>query len=887
MKIIFEKRKNSFLPLWAFLLTSGLLCLVYACFGLFPFGGKTLAWGDMKQQVIPLLLEFKDILAGKSGFLLNFQNAGGMSFWGVFFFFLSSPFTFLITFVKKSSVYFFVNLLVLLKLSLASAAASCFFRAEYPKLDGKLSLFFSLSYGLCGYGLLYYQNLVWLDVLILFPFVILGFLRLVNQGKCMLFTVSLIALISVNYYLSYMALLGLLLLSALFLKYCVPKGKRGEIAGRIGLSVVLALLVTAVVWLPSLLQCLRSARTAQSLVDSLQSGGFFTELSTTLPVLLCTAGAFSFPALAPLFPSSPKRKALLCSFFLTTLPTVIEPVNKLWHTGSYQAFPVRYGYIPLFLALWCAADFLEEEGRWRSPDRPFRFRLKSGEVLLIVLYSCLFLLGGSILILNFERISSYTSTLWFNRESFFFLALFALAAAALVWLAVMMWRKGNVSKALLGWVLLGTVLLQGGYHGAVLIGSAANSPESGRKVLEIEGSLPDTGLYRVKQDEKFCDVNLLGAGGFLSFNHYTSLTDEAFLHAIKKLGYSSYWMETSACCGTDLSDMLLSNKYVLTRDLKWEKTGGKNLGYLLPAGALPETLDAANRFELQNSLFLQILSACGKAGKEKAFQRYEPSQQPGILLEDSQNTVRLQKTSEIGSLLYQIPINGQETLYFDAFCENTNHLREPCYHAFRITVNGETIAESYPSQNKNGIIKLGDFEHETVNIRIEMKKEQATLRSFGVWGLGAEKKENLAECLSSRDLSLQKSEISGTVVAQGPGQSLFLSIPYTPGMRVSVNGKQAKFHIVLDCFLEIPLAQGKNEIRLSCIPQGVRAGVILSFAGITGCLAILLARRFHWGRKALLCWNKAAYPLLMAAFYGAMLLIYLLPVLIWSGKFLI
>ena len=30
--------------------------------GLYPFGGKTMAWCDMEQQLIPLLLQFKDIL---------------------------------------------------------------------------------------------------------------------------------------------------------------------------------------------------------------------------------------------------------------------------------------------------------------------------------------------------------------------------------------------------------------------------------------------------------------------------------------------------------------------------------------------------------------------------------------------------------------------------------------------------------------------------------------------------------------------------------------------------------------------------------------------------------------------------------------------------------
>lgn len=59
-----------------------LLSVFYACH-LYPFGDKTLSWCDMNQQVIPFLMDFKDILSGKADMFLNMQNAGGMSFWEI------------------------------------------------------------------------------------------------------------------------------------------------------------------------------------------------------------------------------------------------------------------------------------------------------------------------------------------------------------------------------------------------------------------------------------------------------------------------------------------------------------------------------------------------------------------------------------------------------------------------------------------------------------------------------------------------------------------------------------------------------------------------------------------------------------------------------------
>ena len=81
----------------------GLLLVLYAMKELFPFGEFTVSWCDMNQQVVPLLCEFKDILEGKGSLFLNLQNAGGMNFWGVFLFFLSSPFSFSVASLPSAS----------------------------------------------------------------------------------------------------------------------------------------------------------------------------------------------------------------------------------------------------------------------------------------------------------------------------------------------------------------------------------------------------------------------------------------------------------------------------------------------------------------------------------------------------------------------------------------------------------------------------------------------------------------------------------------------------------------------------------------------------------------------------------------------------------------
>ena len=69
----------------------------------------------------------------------------------------------------------------------------------------------------------------------------------------------------------------------------------------------------------------------------------------------------------------------------------------------------------------------------------------------------------------------------------------------------------------------------------------------------------------MKNNRKNYDVNLTGAIGYPTLNHYTSLTSENYMHGIRKLGYSAYWMEVSSVGGTLISDALLNQKYTVYR----------------------------------------------------------------------------------------------------------------------------------------------------------------------------------------------------------------------------------------------------------------------------------------------------------------------------------
>ena len=149
-----------------------------------------------------------------------------------------------------------------------------------------------------------------------------------KEGKKALFIGALASCVIVNYYLSYMIVVFLLLY--VFVWLILTKDK--AFAGNFCVSCFLAMLLSAVVWLPSLLQYFSSGRTT-SILDNLRSSSVFTAYQTTFPTVFSILFLFPF-----LFFKNERaeqdnrlRKIL---FWATLVPIVFEPINKMWQTGE-------------------------------------------------------------------------------------------------------------------------------------------------------------------------------------------------------------------------------------------------------------------------------------------------------------------------------------------------------------------------------------------------------------------------------------------------------------------------------------------------------------------------------------------------------------------------
>ena len=877
--------------------TAALTLLLFSLFELYPFAQQTLAWCDMKQQVIPFLLDFQNIVKGNADFLLNTQNAGGMSFLGVFFFFVSSPFTLLVWFVPAEEMFLFANVLVLLKMSFTAYTTAFFLRRQFHNFNTLQTTALSVMYAFGGYTMLYYQNVVWLDIMAMFPILCMGLKKLINEQKCLCFTVSLCAIMVLNFYLTYMVVVFLILAFGIFIFYKqTEQEKRKQSIVLLGLSALCSALITGVVWLPSFLQYLESARTV-GMLESIASGSFITTYYTTLPILLCSAGVFSalvFLVKAHFWQDAP-MKALFLVWALMVIPLFIEPINKMWHTGSYQAFPARYGYMTAFLGLLflakVVADLNARESQLKQQDLP-------GVAIGVFLFLTMGAAAYFLLYYRFRELTTYTRTLWADAESTLYFVLFTLVAALCYYLLLYLYQHQYLTKRVFSVFFLLLVCCESIFSGSVFIGSAANPESFYRPVFDLANRIDDQDLYRVKNNQKYFDVNLLGSLNYPTINHYTSLTNEDFMFTMKKLGYSSYWMEVSSHGGTEFSDALLGHRYTILKNREVSETDRlvyQNGIYsliqnpeLLSFGTVFQTEDIASlqhlpdlsRMELQQYLFTKLFGE-----SEPLVVDYEYSSIQNLHYNYNGGKIELIRLNpeQDGILEYNILVEGTQTLYVDCFDNLSNRLTEDVYNTLHVSVNGQTVEYEYPVQRENGLLKLGTFTDETVKVRLQVR-EDLLAKSFGVFGLDYNLLVDGTRQAQKVQIYQQGNALTGTVSITGEQQYLLLSLPYQPGYTVQVNGREAEALRVFDDFTAIPLQQGKNTITLTFVPPGLTFGSILSVLGVISLVLFQRGRTKEKWKRWLHTLENPFYWAYCVMFALVLFGVYLFPVILYLIK---
>lgn len=372
-----NKKEKSKIIFLSGLITLLIILCIYALNGFAPFGTKTLAVMDANIQYIDFFSYLKDVIAGKNSITYSFGKTLGGSNIAVFSYYLSSPFNLLLLFFSNANLYTFFNIVVALKLTLASIAFAYFitnrFETSY-KDHSILFILLSCGYGLCQYSFFQASNIMWLDGMYMLPFMLLQVYYIVQGKKNWNLSIAVGLAIIFNWY---MAGISCVFTGIWFLLECCLYAVENKMTFiqfiksgiRYVIAMILGVMVSAILFLPTIGALTNGPRGSLSFKDLLDFS-FVGNMLSVIPKY--SYGAHSELGFAALFCGGLAIVLALSVFFNKQIKVKVKIVLGVflfgillclyWHplylvfslfkfVGSYN---YRYSFLVEFFILFLA-----------------------------------------------------------------------------------------------------------------------------------------------------------------------------------------------------------------------------------------------------------------------------------------------------------------------------------------------------------------------------------------------------------------------------------------------------------------------------------------------------------------------------------------------------
>lgn len=399
MKIISYLKKTDKIKVLSlslsFLIPAVVILLNYAINDIAPLGSLSLCSMDGFSQYYPMLMNMAD--AVREGELFySFKGALGFNLWAQSAYYTNSILWLPLYFIPHSLQVSFIDLTILFKLSLGGLFFCYRLLKRNKNADYKIivSVYPALStvWALSGYMCAFINQLMWTDVVVLLPLVILGIEKLTQERKPALYIFSLFLSIISCFYLSFMVcIFSVLWFFFLMFREKLTRQSRFKNAVLFGISSLIAGGMSGVVILPvykALSLTKASTLTFDGEIEIIHSLKDFlfrfipfqhTSLEYGAPNLYCTLTVVIL-FIVFLFSKNFSRRYRVSAFIFVTFMLFSMSINLgdfIWHGLHYpNQLPARQSFLAIFLLLSISADFLTKAS----------FKAKYLKTLITVIY---------------------------------------------------------------------------------------------------------------------------------------------------------------------------------------------------------------------------------------------------------------------------------------------------------------------------------------------------------------------------------------------------------------------------------------------------------------------------------------------------------------------
>ena len=826
------------------------LCTLCTLRGIYPFGQESFLTADCWYQYVDFFTWYRSVLHGEGSFAYTAALSLGANAWGIFSYYLSSPFNLLILLFDNEHVVLGIFVICAVKLGLIQTSASYYLERRFG-ISFSGSFVLALCFTLCGWVVTSLHNLLWLDMCYLAPIAMLFCWKFLSSGRINGIAIAVGTNIMMCWYTGYMTCI-FLCLYVLFEAYCMHADDPNiqlsfffRRAGLFAVAMIVAVGLSAWSFFPTIMAM--AGNSAPFLIDprlivspKRLMGGFFTGtyefentpqlFSSSLALLL--VGCFVFCKNIPL----KKRVAFLVFFFILLASVDLTTLYYVW--CGFRAPNGFYCRIASFisLALVWAAGYA-----WRSIEDgaiSVHAAAKSTAVLLVLVLALLVRNG----------FNSYTAAL----IAFVILGI----DSSILFLCTAKDAYHRLPLSFIFICLCTVELIYNAWYDWPQI--YANHPQEAdnayvaqaREELSVIND-SDQDVFRIEKTftrayNVACNEGL--AHGYLQLSSYCSAHNEDAVQFLCALGYSNPG-EVSVRYSSPIatSDSFLGIRYVIENGsdydpLLYEVVPMENgdhrilrnpyalaFGFFASRDVVGFSYDyrAENPFELQNRIFSAVLG-------EKT-ELYTPI--TAISARQASGALSWQVDAPAGEVAYCY-IRGGIKRGFGAYMSIDGS--NPFYENSRFSHSIRLLGEG------NHEVVLGSSYDTAAN-----KSQEASLS----WFDGMEclfyslNQDSFIDVMSrigqhqARFISFSDGAIEASIEAPSDGYML-LTIPNEHGWSVQVNGESVVPEDAFDgACMAIPIKAGTNSVSMSFSVPGMHAGVLVTLLSAALLLAINRAMR--------------------------------------------
>lgn len=782
-----------------FAFTVTLFVALAAAGHVYPFGDSSFLASDLKYQYIDFFAWFRRVLLGEENLRYSFSQGLGMNTWGLYSYYLASPFNLLCVLFPQDKLTLFVFVITALKLGCIHISSAWFLQKRFG-LPKPAAFLLSLSFTFCSWTISNLRNPLWIDCLILLPICAYGCYELIRKQRMTRLVIATALNVMFCWYTAYISILFLCIFVLVeFIDYVTEEGFSWKLmldrALRFAGAIALGLLLSAWTFLPTIL-AMSKGGPVLTLGPLLKTGlrslirGFLPCMwvnNDSTPQFYCGI-IMMLLAVSLLVNHTVSIKTRITTLVVTitlVASSVLSPLEYIWCGMRVpNGFYSRTAFLLSFFALWAAGYALQ-----KLNERPTLRRAHRPAIIMPLL---------------------------------------AFTAIELFANAHVMWNQ-----------------LYTGYSeeaNSAYVATATNT------ITAIQGQ-DSAPFYRIDRTITRADSAALNEGLALGYNQlssYSSANNPQAIALLNSLGYSSVGEFSTRYAKPILAvDALLGVKYAIAEHAPVgytampELAGSANSVYKNPfalsLGIAASrdiqncTLDGENPFEKQNDLYGKILGR-----KIELYTKIEATQTL-----DSQNLRQWNVTVPSGSLGY-LYINK------DAIAGS--------YWPVALTIDQRTI-ENEAWRFDNNIRQIADASdapsQHTVSIGVaegytDMPQDNEPV--FYALNLDVFK-QIINELKTSEFIPtvFEDGRIEGKYTAKDDG-NLLLSVPHDEGWNVTVNGTAAELTPAADKGLSsLSIQKGANRIVMTYKTPGALAGLAVSLATA---IALVTAGLFAGNKKS-------------------------------------